>query len=126
MGCSCDCHTMSKDRITFFISQQRYETEGSLYRQMIHDVFDLSPAAFNGAIAYFPDLVKRGVAITCRPSQYGRFMVMRNSLGFTNDVKGLQAVLFQPEPEKAAAIDVTKRSNRVWAIDSDLNFKDRL
>jgi len=117
---------MSKDRITFFLSEKRYLNNGPLYQKMIHDIFDLSETSFKETCEYFSEHVCHGVMITCRPSQFGRFMVMRNSLGFTNEVKGLHAVLFQPKPEKVATIDVSKRSNRVWAIDSKINFRDRV
>lgn len=118
---------MSKDRITFFLAERRYEDNGLVYRKMIHDVFDLSEDGYRGACHYFAKTgYHNGVMITCRPSQFGRFMVMRNTLGFTNDVKGLEATLFQPQPEKPTVVDVSKRSNRVWATDSEVNYRDRV
>lgn len=64
--------------------------------------------AFNVTQEKARTLLEQEATIVCRPSQFARFIIMRNEAGITNWVKNLNAELFIPEPE-STIIDVSSR-----------------
>lgn len=51
---------------------------------------------------------KGDIWIICRPSQFARFMIRRNELGWSNTFKELNAELFTPEESCEQVVDVSK------------------
>ena len=103
--------SMSKDRVEIFLGSQ-YIRGGSNrgedgYRKLAEACFGLSPSQFDQMSQANPD----GFTIICRPSQFARFLIMRNEMGLTNDFKGLKPRLI-PEVRIPEVINVAKNPHR--------------
>lgn len=55
-----------------------------------------------------------GLEVICRPSQFARFVILRNEYGGNNSIKDLQPELFVPAIS-AQPLDVSKRRNEFKA-----------
>ena len=86
--------TMSRDRIEFTWGDRICGDQGA--RDAFKDVFDQNP----------PNIGDCGpVRIRCRPSQFVRFLVLRNKHGGHNDFKILNAKIVD---EVASTLDLSK------------------
>lgn len=96
---------MSKDRVKFKIPWNRLSS--NTYRQVIRQAFSLK----DHEIPRCGDFT-----ITCRPSQFARFLILRNNAGERNGFKELEPVLlagdYREQPPKK--IEVWDRKNTVW------------
>jgi hypothetical protein len=92
---------MSHDRIKFEL--HRMQTRE--FRDLVQEVFGFSLPSRNISPC-------EAVTVICRPSQFARFLVLRNSRGFSNDFKGLNAELFTPS-DQPETVDVSGNPNTV-------------
>jgi hypothetical protein len=82
---------MSKDRVRFFIGQRYFD--GGRNRALctvLRQAFDMSTGESEKLINS-----GEGFWITCRPSQFGRFMIYRNAAGITNGFMDLKAEIVE-------------------------------
>lgn len=94
----------SKDRVRFKLKEY-YFTHGTTHA-LLHDAFGIYGPAFQDAKRQ----AKRygHVEIICRPSQFARFIILREKHGFQNMFKELEADLFVPaEVIKQEPIDTS-------------------
>ena len=102
---------MSRDRVKFTIPYNRLMAgsgSGEKLRQLLIEVFNVRIPANQ----YGP------VEITCRPSQFARFLILRNDRGLLNGFKELNPKLFTPRENQSRVddtlkIDVATNPNRV-------------
>jgi len=100
---------MSGDRVRIVIPE-RY-LHSSSFRKVMREAFAMNDSDFDGFKSVDDHYGHpNGMEVICRPSQFGRFIVLRNEAGGTNSVKDLQPELFQPVPT-ARVIDVSRRAN---------------
>lgn len=113
---------MSKDRVRFYIGSNYTLT--SIRRETMADVlkkaFDMD---VRDALEYLSN--SYGVWITCRPSQFARFMIYRNDAGIQNGFKDLKAKLvgvqeIDPSQEISSIAGVSVRA--VQDVISALNL----
>lgn len=91
---------MSKDRIQFTLPESvRFGKFRWQYEQLLDQVFGIS------ASEAAPD---GDLKIICRPSQFGRFLVLRHLDGVTNAFSCLNAA-FVPNTEQKRIIDASQR-----------------
>ena len=85
---------MSKDRVRFHIGDRYFRTLGdkSWMGKVMARAFGIS------ALASKSWLRGDGVWITCRPSQFARFLIYRNEANITNGFMDLHAELVQETP----------------------------
>ena len=79
---------MSKDRVVFKISGHRVAfggRESSIYRRILLDIFGIDVGQ--------EGITTEDLTITCRPSQFARFLIRREELGGSNQFKELEARL---------------------------------
>ncbi len=92
---------MSRDRVRFFLHYRYYDGKmGSVMKR-----------AFGIDFITFQEL--RGVNeggfwITCRPSQFARFMIYRDEAGIVNGFKDLNASIIKREQEITVAEHIAK------------------
>ena len=94
---------MSRDRVSFKLPVQYLANYQMM--QLVDEIFEtsLQAKAMDAVRCNLP------LQIICRPSQFARFLIMRNKRGFRNGFKELEAELFYPEPEPPVFIvDVSK------------------
>ena len=99
---------MSKDRILFEIPWKMLYN-GKL-NKLLDSVFQISPE--NAQACY---TVQKNMQITCRPSQFGRFVVLRNAAGLKNNFKDLNTELIQVKQEREpiqTKFDVSLNENK--------------
>lgn len=75
---------MSRDRIKLFIPQHRCES--IQYRQVLEAAFGISYLT-KFKFGYEPKYSTKGMYFICRPSQFARFVVLRNEAGLDNWIK---------------------------------------
>lgn len=102
---------MSHDRVEFQLGPFRPEnretpTVAAVVRAA-HEAFGLETAEAAALFGYGEPVILR-----VRPSQFARFLILRDRYGGTNDFKGLKANLVPEEPTPTR-IDVSKRQNTV-------------
>lgn len=90
---------MSLDRIKFILPNRT----DSGCRKALREVFNLTNDEIFTASAHTTPII-------CRPSQFGRFIVLRNKYDGNNGIRNLKAELFDPTP-KVEEYDVSKRKN---------------
>lgn len=85
---------MSRDRVVFEIPCSMIDMK---YRELLIEIFNYHYS--HGTLtarAQFPN--NPVVEITCRPSQFARFLIRRNDVGLRNGFKVLKARLVPAEP----------------------------
>lgn len=113
--------TMSNDRVEFTLTAYAVKSGGgetiytgadgidrsgfSAIAAILRDVFGLSSNEIN------PLRSNGSITIRCRPSQFARFLILRNEAGFRNGFKELNPKLICPV-ERQPHIDVSKRAFR--------------
>jgi hypothetical protein len=107
---------MSGDRVRIVLPERRMKRDA--FMRAAQEAFSLSA----GELAALPKCqdhyLNGGVEVICRPSQFGRFMILRNEYGDDNSVKDLQPELFRPTPVKQP-LDVSRRKNEYNAKQKD-------
>ena len=94
---------MSKDRVHFYLPGQCANDDDDRTKALDRAATE----AFRLPLSHAKAIRKRRVEIICRPSQFARFMILRNNYGGVNDFKGLDARLVKlPEPPEQ--LDVSK------------------
>lgn len=93
--------SMSKDRVRFTLSRAYFEEDygrkrGGIMREVLHEAFGVNGSELDGMARTVLDNTR--VVIQCRPSQFARFLILREKAGFQNMFKELNAELIQPEP----------------------------
>ncbi len=78
---------MSKDRVRFYIGHRYFDQTRELCT-ILRKAFDMSTSESEKLINS-----GEGFWITCRPSQFARFMIYRNAAGITNGFMDLKAEL---------------------------------
>lgn len=101
---------MSKDRVRFFLGERYFQDDMSKIEGVLRKAFDLHinetrRLAHNSS----------GFWITCRPSQFARFMIYRNQAGITNGFMDLKAELIEMVEtygyaELAAVVGITREA----------------
>lgn len=83
---------MSKDRVRFFVGERYFAVDSARIKigKVMARAFGIS------AMASDSWLKDGGVWVTCRPSQFARFMIYRNEAGITNGFMDLRAELVKP------------------------------
>lgn len=95
----------SRDRVSFTIPscQLSLAFSSQPMRSLLVEVFELR----------MDEIPQTGdFTIVCRPSQFARFLILRNDRGLPNSFKELKPILFEQLPV-ASQIDVSKRPNSV-------------
>lgn len=88
----------SKDRVKFRIMASMFSGNPHSLVSLLSNTLGIDYAACS---ALHEQAKTFGyVEIICRPSQFARFLIHRNRLGFPNGFKELEAELFVPEPPK--------------------------
>lgn len=98
---------MSGDRVRLVIPE-RYLTNGKVI-QAVKQAFGLTDDEIHSARVR-DHYGNRGLEVICRPSQFGRFVILRNESGTANSIKDLEPELFFPKPAESP-IDVSRRKN---------------
>lgn len=101
---------MSTDRVSFVLPYSGYNYNYSRSESMTSGQRALVKAAIVAFSIPQPAVIaamNNGVKIICRPSQFARFLILRNDFGGSNDFKGLKAELI-PAPT-AQTLDVSSR-----------------
>jgi hypothetical protein len=93
---------MSKDRVRFTISGSNMH--GMELRGLLERAFGFSHKR--------PQYGWQDQVIVCRPSQFARFLILRNDLGMANSFKELKPELFTPSCFPAE-VDVSQNPNTV-------------
>lgn len=105
----------SHDRVKFFLYSHRVEVNRKKFHDLLSYAFDMdcSGHQFENMLRPHPQFGHEacGITIVCRPSQFARFLIKRNEVGFANGFKELHAELFIPE-ECPDFLDVSKRTHR--------------
>jgi hypothetical protein len=96
--------SMSKDQVEFSLAVNGREAEK--LRRPFFAAFQQS-MPLKGTLR--PDRVAEYVLIRCRPSQFARFLILRNEAGCSNGFKELGARLIS-SPEVPAILDVSRNS----------------
>ena len=95
---------MSRDRVRFELPECVLKhvgsTSGDAVRKALHEAF---------GIDIYPSMRICSRTIVCRPSQFARFLILRNEYGGTNSFKELNAELFIPV--SSDVMDVSKERN---------------
>ena len=89
---------MSKDRVRFTIPEKLFDL----------NMFELATEAFG---QHF-EVVCGDITIICRPSQFARFLILRNNRGMNNKFKELNPQLEQMVT-RSKVFDVSETSNTV-------------
>ena len=107
---------MSNDRVKFRISKCRLYGNAGV-RDALQETMGLSNSeisdACRRATAESCDEGGEYIEIVCRPSQFARFLIIRNIKGCQNGFKELNPVLFMPE-ENRQPLDASGNPNTVW------------
>lgn len=94
---------MSKDRVRFTLTSNM--TRCHRYQQLVEDTLGI-PAS---DVKKYGDAYKP-MTVVCRPSQFARFLIVRNNREIQNGFKELEPHLFHPEmPE---VVDASRNPNR--------------
>lgn len=94
---------MSKDRVRFTLTPNMARCHS--HQQLVEDTLGI-PAR---DVKKYGDAYK-GMTIVCHPSQFARFMIVRNDRGLQNSFKDLSPELFFPDmPE---VVDASSNPNR--------------
>lgn len=98
---------MSRDRIKFFVPMSRFDDYQ--YRRLLTECFGIRenemPRYKKGSYDKFE--------IICRPAQFGRFVVLRNTRGIQNLISELDPVIISPPPPVKQPLEVWDRPNTV-------------
>jgi hypothetical protein len=108
---------MSGDRVRIVLPERRMKRNAFI--RAAQEAFSLSADELRALQKCEDHYGCRGVEVICRPSQFGRFMILRNEYGDDNSVKDLQPELFRPAPVKQP-LDVSRRKNDYNAPQKDL------
>jgi len=94
---------MSKDRVRFTLTPNMARCHS--HQQLVEDTLGI-PAC---DVKKYGDAYKP-MRIVCRPSQFARFLIVRNKRGLQNGFKDLEPELFCPDmPEE---VDASRNPNR--------------
>lgn len=107
---------MSKDRVKFLLSGYYFEYDAKI-RPVLAEAFGLNSEQHY--ILRTQARERGSVEILCRPSQFARFLILREAAGFQNMFKELKAELVPAPPPVLQPIDVSgnpSRSERVCPI----------
>lgn len=97
----------SRDRVRFNVGPNALAKSGMA--DLLQEVFGISSSELCAHKDYCD-----GITIVCRPSQFARFLILRNDRDMPNGFKELNPVLFVPEEEKRKQpIDASGRPNEV-------------
>ena len=91
---------MSKDRIEFNLVASNWYDEDLISK--------VASIALGVDIGHARKLVVAEKRIRCRPSQFARFIVLRNQFGATNGIKNLNAVIIPPAAVEPDYVDVSQ------------------
>ena len=94
---------MSKDRVRFQLFKPSLPQPHPGQIQAAKEAFRLT----HDEVGRFAN--KPYPRIQCRPSQFARFLILRNAYGAPNYFQDLDAVLIPEEPERFKYIDVAGR-----------------
>jgi len=93
----------SRDRVKFTIPARHGAS--SKMATLLHDVFNIEEHYIKACSCEWKD-----VTIICRPSQFARFMILRNKRGMKNGFRELNATLFEARDTKQK----TQTTFNVW------------
>jgi hypothetical protein len=102
---------MSHDRVKFFIGKQYF---GPKLGEVLSQAFGY-PESNKGSWTNRMRDYSEGFYLVCRPSQFARFMILRDAAGLVNGFKDLHAELFVPQPPK----DIYTRIADATEVDRD-------
>lgn len=100
---------MSRDRVRFKLPIHRLTTSSQAtdYRAVCREVFGTDFPEYRNS--------SYGISITviCRPSQFARFLILRNKMGVQNQFSELEPDLFTPdEVDLPKIVDVSRNPAR--------------
>jgi hypothetical protein len=105
---------MSKDRVEFTLKGYYFESRGSRRfahgTQLLIDSLGINNEQANRIGLRAQNSIE-GVRIRCRPSQFARFLIMREKAGFQNMFAELKAELIVVRPDPKDPIDVSQNSS---------------
>jgi hypothetical protein len=99
--------SMSKDRVRFSIQHSKLDKQA--YRDVLCDVFGMTERELPTDTCN-----DRRLTIICRPSQFARFLILRDRAGIANGFKELEPELIPEEPIKTV-VEVWNRPNRLYS-----------
>ena len=97
--------SMSRDRVVFSILCRKLDDKMC---SVICSAFSIKPREIPNRCSYGDERFE----ITCRPSQFARFMILRDMAGLPNGFKDLKPRLVKEV--RSAAISVADRRNSLW------------
>jgi hypothetical protein len=97
---------MSKDRVKFRLRAYYFDFEKS--RQLLKDSLGITWDQWNDLREAARNSPNQEIEIICRPSQFARFLIMREAAGFQNMFKELHAELVVPVPPVPQPVDVSR------------------
>lgn len=110
---------MSKDRVEFILDPTTLKFRATYSRKescptTVKDfstIYELLETTLGIPCGNGSQIIKRGirVKIVCRPSQFARFLIKRNELGFVNGFIELEAVLVPENKDSLPVVDVSSR-----------------
>lgn len=95
---------MSKDRVRFYVGP-KYSSYGDKIKKVLQQAFDIS---YQESCCLMQG---NGFWITCRPSQFARFLIYRNEASITNGFMDLRAKLITTQAREGE-IDVGERAHQ--------------
>jgi hypothetical protein len=91
---------MSHDRVEFKLSADQLGKSG-MYGVILAAFGLRLKISYHGC---------QDITIICRPSQFARFLILRNDAGIPNSFMQLEARLFLPKPEAEVTVYDTSRN----------------
>jgi hypothetical protein len=88
--------SMSKDRVRFTLAGYYFEGSHESMGLVLREAFGMSERDLVGVETTAKET--GGVIIQCRPSQFARFLILRDRVGYQNMFKELRAELIVPKP----------------------------
>lgn len=102
---------MSKDRVKFTMRGYYFETDKA--RILLGNALGVNAGQFDVMRRMAQDSME-GVEIICRPSQFARFLIMREAAGFQNMFKELKAELIPAPTPTIQPVDVSGNPPRSY------------
>ena len=96
---------MSKDRVVFQLRESYFLSEKPC--KLLKRVFGMTETDFYWARQRMRDTAVASIAVVCRPSQFARFLILRNEAGLQNQFKELAAKLHHPNDTFDWDVDVS-------------------
>ena len=101
----------SHDMVRFTVPYHRIDQK---YADLLCTVFNLKREEICGPTARHDSALRyEAMTIECRPSQFGRFLILRHAIGIANSFVELDAVLVQERPSKKLVFNVENRPGYV-------------